>query len=130
MREYIKNLTDHLITKNRYDELDLKLRGDRNPRVASLVDHVKLDLESGDVRKMNPETLGKIMANLEIGDVMASKKELIDELHFSGDCEDLLRELVSLCLAFVIRDRLTGFQPHEERLVPLYRRHQSKKGGI
>lgn len=122
MREYIKNLTDNLINKNHYDQVDLKMRGQQG-YPGNLFDHVKVDLEAGDVRKMNPETLGRIMANLEVGDVMASKKELIDGLHFSGDCEDLLHELVSLCLAFVIRDRLdhSGFNT-----VPSYRCRERK----
>jgi AraC-like DNA-binding protein len=106
MREYIQNLTDNLIARNHYDKVDLKMRGEQNyPN--NLVDHIKWDLATGDVRKMNPETLGRIMCSLETGDVMASKKELlVDNLGFAGDCEDLLRELVALCLAFVIRDRL------------------------
>jgi hypothetical protein len=47
------------------------------------------------------------MCSFEIGDVMAGKKDLFNSVHFSGDCEELLRELVSLCLAFAIRDRLS-----------------------
>ena len=46
--------------------------------------------------------------SFEIGDVMASKKDLFNNVSFNGDCEEILRELVSLCLAFAIRDRLTG----------------------
>ena len=122
MREYIQNLTNDLITKNRYDELDLKLRGGKNLSNISFVDYVKLDLYSDDVQEMNPETLGKIMAEFDIGDVMAGQKELVDGLHFAGDCEDLLRELVDLCLAYVIRDRL-DCSPENERLIPVYRRH-------
>lgn len=117
MRKYIKDLTDHLIKKNRYDEVDLRLREGKD-FPDSLVNHVRVDLEASDVLSMNPETLGKIMANFEIGDVMASKKELVDKLHFNGDCEDLLRELVALCLAYVIRDRLNGSQ---DRLIPMFR---------
>lgn len=127
MREYIVNLTDDLISKNRYDALDLGLRGDRNPHLADLVYHVKLDLESGDFRKMNPETLGRIMANFEIGDVLVGKKELLEQLHFSGDCEEFLRELVAPCLAYVIRDRL-DCSPNRCPATLLYRCHQPKKG--
>ena len=124
MREYIQNLTDNLIAKNHYDVVDLKLRGEKN-YPASLVDHVKLDLAAGDVRKMNPETLGKIMCSLETGDVMANKQELlVDNLGFGGDCEDLLRELVSLCLAFAIRDRLDNYSGFS--LVPPYRCREKK----
>ncbi len=112
MREYILNLTNNLIAKNHYEQVDLKMRAEQN-YPSNLVEHIKWDLAAGDVRKMNPETLGRVMCSLETGDVMASKQELlVDNLGFAGDCEDLLRELVSLCLAFLIRDRLdySGFR--------------------
>jgi len=116
MRQYIVNLTNHLIAKNRYDEVFYKIG---NPD--EFVQHVKFDLDSGDVRTMNLDTLGKIMGSFEIGDVMASKKDLFNNVSFSGDCEEMLRELVSLCLAFAIRDRLddhspTGVPPWEGRI--------------
>lgn len=101
MRPYIVNLTNNLISKNRYDEIFFRLGyGDE------FVAHVQLDLEAGDIRTMNPETLGKIMASFEIGDVMAGKAELLKDVGFSGDCEELLRGLVARCLAFIVRDRL------------------------
>lgn len=103
MRPYIVNLTSHLIGKNRYDVIFLR------PDVLDFVRHVKLDLDSGDVRNMSPETLGKIMCSFEVGDIIASKQELLEGVHFSGDCEEMLRELVSLCLAYAIRDRLSTF---------------------
>lgn len=102
MRRYIVNLTSHLINKNRYDEIFARMN---NP--SEFLTHIALNLESDDVKDMSPETLGKIMCAFEIDDVMASKKDLFDGTHFSGDCEELLRELVSLCLAYAIRDRLS-----------------------
>ena len=102
MREYIVNLRKHLILKNRYARTFIMLSR------PDFVRHVTLDLIAGDVRDMSPETLGKIMCSFEIGDVMASKQELFEGVHFSGDCEEMLRELVSLCLAYMIRDRLSG----------------------
>lgn len=101
MRQYIVNLTNHLIDKNRYDEIFYKIS---NPD--EFIRHVKLDLDSGDVRAMNPDTLGRIMCSFKTGDVKASKKDLFGGISFSGDCEEMLRELVSLCLAYAIRDRL------------------------
>jgi len=102
-RQYLINLTNHLIGKNRYDEL---FKFINNPD--KFIGHAKIALEYGDVHDMSPETLGKIMCAFEIGDVMATKKELFDEILFNGSCEDFLREFVSLCLAYFIRDRLTG----------------------
>ena len=101
MRQYIVNLTNHLIGKNRYDQIFYRIKDPRE-----FIKQVRLDLEAKDVRDMSPETLGKIMCSFEIGDVMASKADIFTSIHFSGDCEEMLRELVSLCLAYVIRDRI------------------------
>lgn len=114
MRPYIINLTGNLIGKNRYDEVFHKIKN-----LNEFIKHVKFDLESSDIRIMNPDTLGRIMCSFEIGDVMASKIDLFSGVCFGGDCEDMFRELVSLCLAYVIRDRLddncqTGV-PHWKR---------------
>lgn len=97
--KYIQDLVTNLIGKNHFD----KFYGDED----SLLYTIKEILLSDDVRLMRPETLGRIMCSFEIGEVMSAHpiKEL-GELGFNGDCEDLLRELVSLCLAHVIRDRL------------------------
>ena len=101
MREYIVNLTNNLIRKNRYDELFTRMN---NP--SEFLTHVTFELESQDVHAMNPEKLGAIICSLEIGDVMAGKQELLGSLNFSGDCEETLRQFVALCLAYVIRERL------------------------
>lgn len=113
MRQYIQNLTDNLIGKNRYDDIRKRIQDS-----AKFLEHVQHDLEAGDVRDMRPETLGKIMCSFDIGDVMASKKEITERMHFAGDCEEMLRELVSLCLAYAIRDRVEPFKTQ----VPQYKR--------
>lgn len=106
MRKYIVNLTNNLIRKNRYDELFTKMNKNKP---GEFLGHVTFELESQDVRIMSPEKLGTIMCSLEIGDVMAGKKELLESLNFNGDCEETLRQFVALCLAYVIRERL---DPH------------------
>ncbi len=106
MKQYIVNLTNHLIGKNRFDEIFYRIG---NPE--GFVKHVKTDLEAGDIRTMSSTKLGEIMCSFEIGDVITGQKDLFNGVHFSGDCEELLRELVSLCLAYAIKDRLS-----EERL--------------
>lgn len=120
MRQYIVNLTNHLIGKNRYDETFYRIG---NPD--KFVGYVKTDLEAGDVQIMSPAQLGEIMCSFEIGDVMAGKKDLFSGVHFGGDCEKMLRELVSLCLAFAIRDRLSEKHlpgiPRQEGRVPGFR---------
>lgn len=102
MKQYIVNLTDHLIHKNRYSEILRRIR-DRK----KFIEHVKNDLDAGDVRAMSPAKLGEIMCSFEIGDVMVNKKDLFDSISFYGNCNDMLRELVSLCLASAISERLS-----------------------
>lgn len=113
MRQYIVNLTDHLIARNKYGVIAGKIT---DPFV--FMAHVKLDLEAGDVRSMSPEKLGAIMSEFEIGDVMLTSRQIHDAVGFNGDCEDFLRSLVALCLASVIADRLS---PATARNVPPWR---------
>ena len=121
MEQYIVNLTDDLIRRNHYDRVrPERMLGNR----VRFVERVKDELETGDIRKMNPETLGRILCSLHIGDVMAAKQEIIGSLHFAGDCEDLLRELVATALAFVIRDRLDPTMPEMSDIPPY--RHQRR----
>ena len=122
MREYIVNLTNNLIRKNRYDELFTKMN---NP--GEFLAHVTFELESQDIHAMNPEKLGTIMCSLETGDVMAGKKELLGALNFSGDCEETLRQFVALCLAYVIRERLDP-HPASPTVVP-YKASQGRSLG-
>jgi hypothetical protein len=104
VQQYIVNLTDHLIGKYRY--YDYLVCATPPWDWIRFSERIKNDLETDEVRKMNPETLGRIMCSLEIGDVLIGKAELLHGLHFCGDCGDLLREMVSVCLARIIRDRL------------------------
>jgi len=100
MRKYIEDLTNNLIGRNRYDTLMGHMDDDR-----------EIALRCGDVSDMKPETLGKIMCSFEIGDVPASHYELFSTIRFdSGDCDDLLRTLVSICLAYTIRNRLESLR--------------------
>ncbi len=114
MREYIVNLTNDLIRRNRFD-VTYGLIGDK----VSFLHQATTDLLVGDVAKMKPETLGRIMASFEIGDVLVDRKEIFENVTFSGDCEDFLREIVAFCLANVVFERLG---PNGEPRVPAYRR--------
>jgi len=63
------------------------------------------------------------MCSFEIGDVMSNHPG--KEVLFGGDCEDMLREMVSLCLAYVIHDRL---DPSEREVwIPPYPASKKKK---
>ena len=102
MSKYIENLTDNIINKNNYWITFGRLQKQRG----TFIDLVSDELERNEVDNMTGETLGKIMCSIETGDVMIGKKELFDALHFAGGCGDLLREIVSRCLATIIWDRL------------------------
>lgn len=112
MKPYIVNLTDHLINKNKFDELAKRIF-----EWEVFVKHVEINLSSGDVAQMSPATLGKIMCSFEIGDVMAGKIQLMSRVYFAGDCGELLRCLVSACLAHAIWQRLN---PYHGSTVPAW----------
>ncbi len=98
---YLKNLTDHLIRKHRYDKVHQNLLTPDQSR-----SFIKESLGAQVVNEMSPKTLGEIMCSFEIGDIMSAHPG--KEVSFSGDCESMLRELVALCLAYLIVDRLNG----------------------
>ncbi len=121
MREYLVNLTNALIGKHRFDAADAIFTREE------MFAYTKGCLEVEEISKMNPETLGHIMASFELGDLMVSKQELFSSLHFGGDGEALFKELVATCLAHAIVIRF-----HAEEAagygVPAYRR--GKERGI
>lgn len=95
--DYIANLTRDLAGRNHFG-MSLEKLETREAFIA----FAQTQLCGGDVGKMNPATLGRIMCSFEIGDVLASKEELCMRITFAGNCEDLLRELVATCLAYKI----------------------------
>ncbi len=100
MNEHIFNLTNHLIEHYRYDRLR------RQVNEHQFLFRVKNDLEWHDVAKMGPPTLGRIICELEAGDVFLRKEEASQLLTYAGSPESFLRGFVALCLAVIIRDRL------------------------
>ena len=114
MRQYIINLTDNLIGKHRLDRKQKFLNGEEVLRK-----FYEATIEN-DVAQMSPETLGKIMCSLEIGDVMISQEEFRLKCLFWGDGRDMLNILVTFFLARVIYDRLKPWS-QESGAVP-YRR--------
>jgi hypothetical protein len=98
MTKYIVDLTNNLINKYRYYK--------RNPLAPGFIEFVSEDLLIHEVQDWNPDTIAKIAFSLETGDVLANTKELFGSVKFAGNLGDSLRELISLCLAYVIRERL------------------------
>jgi hypothetical protein len=95
-KRYLEHLTNHLIACHRYDSF-LK----RN-----FVDMVQASLYNLDVSDMSPETLGKIMCSIDECFLVVNRGELLTSLIFGGSGRNLLADLVSRALAFIIEDRL------------------------
>jgi len=109
MSPYIYNLTNTLIGNGRYDLM---------MATETLAKHIQIDLACGAVREMKPETLGKIMGAFETGDVMLTRNEIFQDIKFSGDCEEFLCDIVAICLASVIVNRLLAmptFPPYKSK---------------
>jgi len=106
MRQYIKNLTNHLTVKNHYGDIFQIMDAEKN--MFKFIDHVRLDLLVNDVQKMSPETLGRIMCALKDGDILMTKESFTDGFRFNRDCEEMFRNLVSLYLTHAIWCRLNN----------------------
>ncbi|MSU55616.1 MAG: hypothetical protein EXS46_03730 [Candidatus Taylorbacteria bacterium] len=113
MRKYIDDLTDNLIGKHKFAVLfDRSL--DVREHDVDFVDASRHILEHDDVAQMKPETLGRIMCGFEIGDVMTAHPG--KEVTFAGDCECMFREIVALCLAHAIYQKLQlSLRPRREK---------------
>lgn len=136
MRTYIVNLTDQLIRKHHCDRFYETLseevfwnytldRGmnqrtlkdyDDNELRHGFVKHVALDLVGGDVSQMSPKKLGEIMCSFEMGDIRASRDDLMERCSFSGDSEDFLKQLVSVCLAYAIFARFESCRTRPQNI--------------
>lgn len=117
MRKYIVDLTNDLISRNRFDRACDLMAGNK----ITFLKQATMDLLIGDVAQMNPATLGKIMASFEVGDVMVNRQEIFEHVTFSGGSEDFLREIVSFFLAAAIFERLEQ-EPSRNPEIPAYRR--------
>jgi|SRR5665213_1990480 len=110
MRKYIDNLTKNLIGQN-------KEKLERYLEACVSFGTLKTQFESGkilktfhltileSVSKMNPKTLGMIMAELEKEDIQGLEEELekrFFKLAFNNDGRNLLREMVTLLLARIV----------------------------
>lgn len=122
MRQYIINLTDHLI--GRYN---LEQAFGRRKDKETFIEDVKFVLDVDAVGEMTGQRLGHIMSSFEVGDVPATQAELMRYVSFAGDCDGFLRQIVSTSLAYTIEARLS----HDES-VPAYasRRVKMRTGGI
>ncbi len=103
MSKYIYNLSDNLIRKHHFDEIwfdQLRFKEDE------FFGHVRRILRWDDVEKLAPQTLGRVICSFEVGMVPVNRQELFDKVGFTSNCEETLRDLVAVCLAYFIRERL------------------------
>jgi len=98
-KKYIDNLMDDLIRRNH-----LRVFWDSAPTDYEFVKFA-MRILSPEFAIMRPETLGRIMASFEVGQVLTKKDELFSHLDFNGDCEDLQRDLTALCFAYAVKER-------------------------
>lgn len=105
MTQYLINLTEDLIGKYNFHKvvktkaLDFKQFGK----------HIEVTLLCNDVEIWAAETLGRVLGDLTTNEV--TMNPLVDPGHsYNGSCKDLLRDIVSRCLAHVIRDMLSPGQ--------------------
>ena len=114
---YIVNLTNNIIGKLQLDQMIRQFNYQR----PEFIEHATIVIEHAtDVSKMKPETLGIVMCSLS---GLVPAKNPFAQIGFAGDTEESFRELVALCLAYVIHDRLTWNPSH---LLPAYRKSDEK----
>ena len=117
MKKYIVDLTNDLIQRNRFDAAFPVYVAKGWPE--DVRGHIRRDIEVGEVFNMNPETLGKIMLQLEPTDLRQQANEIMKKVKFhDSDPGYIFRELVAVCLADVIVSRLDGEIPE----IPRYKR--------
>lgn len=105
MTPYIKNLTDHLIGEHDFDE---SWDDWGHYRQGEFRKYLWRALLPGPVKKMTPETLGKVMCSLRTHDTGLSRRELFENgTLFGGSEGDMLREMVTYCLVHIIFRRLS-----------------------
>jgi hypothetical protein len=106
MVEYITNLTNNLIGTRNYDDLRERLPDDH-----MFLQHVMLDLKTCFVVELNYKALGRIMCSLTNDEVGVIPDQMRAAIRYNGDCSEVLRDLVSFCLAHVILHRLSDDRP-------------------
>ncbi len=108
MTQYIKNLTNGLIASNNYHLVFTKV----NRSVG--LKHIAIALETSDLTKMTPGTLGSILGDIEDNDIMRTQDDIHGYgAHTGSSGLERLRALVSVLLAIIITDRLDPDQPNK-----------------
>jgi len=118
MREYIVNLTNNLIGKHGFDLMFNSMKAENLAEgwqeiFAKLV---RSTISPRDVRKMSPETLGKVMCSFEEDELPSCYNPGL----FFGKPDQYLKNIVSYFLAWSIRCRLEVTDGAEHGKIPAY----------
>lgn len=103
MREYIVNLTNNLIGEHQFDSMMANLTNE-----GEFILQASRELLIQNVSRMSPETLGRILCELDGADINPG---VHFELSVNKKCERSMRILVSGLLAQSIYNRLSGRIP-------------------
>lgn len=117
MKKYIIDLTDDMIRRNKLDSLITRYSHFRPTEKAQFIKHAQ-NLICASMLNMTGSTMGKIMSEFDFDDVLATREELLEHVTYNGICDEMLRDLVSTALAFVIHDRLDPVQIRSGSTVP------------
>ena len=118
MRQYIVNLTNNLIGKHGFDLMFRHMGTDAVNKLGwkeGFVRLVNMTISAREVRKMSPETLGKVVCSFEQSEIPCNTPAF-----FFGEPDQFLRNTVSHFLAWSIRYRLDeSVRAHHGR-IPAY----------
>jgi hypothetical protein len=110
MKKYIVDLTNTIIRENHLDHMFDRCKAE-NSKPETFLSITQMLVETS-IRDMRPETHGKILGSLEIGELWVKPDELRNNLRFFGDAKAMLRDLTAWALTYVIRDRLGTPDPN------------------
>ncbi len=119
--QYLVDLTDGLIKKNRYVEM----RQNLGYKKEHFLTHVKVHLAISDVADMNPETQGRILS--VINQLPVESEKFFGGLRYSMSGKELLLDMVSLALAHVIFMRIDGESLSRRGLPPYPQKEEPAK---
>ncbi len=104
MSVYIENLTNDIIRKHHLVRIFNRTNNEE------FLNYVVLGIRYEEVVKMSPQTLGRIMCSINSDDIpFKDRDSLWSRARMHDNTTDLLRDLVCLSLAYVIRKRMTAY---------------------
>lgn len=119
MRTNILLITNNLISKYQYWKLFEEIN-DLDAFVRRVTEH----LREHEIDFLTPAELGVTICSFDPGDIVTTQQGVFTNAFFTGDTEKYLRQMLALCLAYIIRDRLDPLS--ENKNVPRWENLQPK----